>query len=376
LFGTFNYGGASSPFLPWLIVALLLGFFYLSDRTAMVLGVFAANFAVFVTAYFWIGFPEIVTLHELEALGWMSILSATVYMSWMAIYYASVMTMRSELEIEAEHHRKTADNLAETKRRADEASRSKSIFLAKMSHEFRTPLNAIIGYSELVLESIADDKNGSDQTISDLKRVNSSGRHLLALINDILDLSKIESDTVELVKSEFDLGRFAADLVQTVEPMAAKNGNAVELQCPNRVDPTWADETKLRQILLNLLSNACKFTKNGVITLTVKQQKTVDRDWIEFRVADTGIGISAEDLKKLFTNYQQASTRTSRNYGGTGLGLAISQKLSAFMGGNISVASEPGRGSVFTVRLPVEKAPERPSTADVPISAPLTFATA
>ncbi len=374
LFGTFAYGGVSSPFLPWLIVALLLGFFYLSDRTMLVIGLFVANFVAFVAAFLSFGFPEIVPLAELESVGWISILSATVYMSWMAIYYANVMQMRSELEIEVERHRKTAENLAETKRRADEASRAKSIFLAKMSHEFRTPLNAIIGYSELVLETI-DPAPSTEQTISDLSRINASGKHLLALINDILDLSKIEADTFELNATEFDLGQFCNELAQTIEPLAAKNGNTLTLQGIARIGRIVADETKLRQILLNLLSNAAKFTSRGTITLAVKRQHNTDRDWVEFRVLDTGIGISAADQKKLFNNYQQANTSTSRKYGGTGLGLAISQKLSTFMGGSITATSEPGRGLCFTVRVPVTDAAEAPHTSFVELL-PRTLAVA
>ncbi|TBW36120.1 hypothetical protein EYW49_14840 [Siculibacillus lacustris] len=373
LFGTFNYGGVSSPFLPWLSVALLLGFFYLAGRTLIVLGLFAVNFLVFVIAYLHFGFPEIVPLTQLESVGWISILSATVYMSWMAIYYANIMSMRSELEIEMERHRKTTENLVETKSRADDASRAKSIFLAKMSHEFRTPLNAIIGYSELVLETL-EFEAGSPQTVSDLNRINASGKHLLALINDILDLSKIESDTVELTAVEFSLDRFCNDLAQTVEPMVAKNFNTLSLQGVGRLGTVVADETKLRQILLNLLSNAAKFTNRGAVTLGVKRQKISDLDWVEFRVVDTGIGIASTELQKLFANYQQASASTSRKYGGTGLGLAISQRLSAFMGGSIAVTSEPGRGSCFTVRVPVT-GPAEPTSSLFFDSSPKSLAT-
>ena len=352
LFGTFNYGGVSSPFLPWLIVALLLGFFYLAGRTWLVVELFSVNFLGFVVAYFWFGFPEIVPVAQLSSVGWISIFSATIYMSWMAIYYGSVMSMRSELEIEMNRHRNTAENLAETKRLADDASRAKSIFLAKMSHEFRTPLNAIIGYSELVRESL-EDEGASEQTISDLNRINVSGKHLLALINDILDLSKIESDTVELSSIEFDLDRFCTELSQTVEPLVTKNGNILTMQGVGQLGNVVADETKLRQILLNLLSNAAKFTNRGSVKLSARRQNIADLDWLEFRVLDTGIGIASTDLKKLFNNYQQASASTSRKFGGTGLGLAISQKLSSLMGGSIAVTSEPGRGSCFIVRVPV-----------------------
>lgn len=351
LFGAYHYGGVSSPFLPWLIISLLLGFFYLSDRPVLVMGLFTFNLLGFFAAYVLYGFPERVPLSALATLGWISIFSATVYMSWMAVYYASMIAMRSDLEREAERHRTTAVRLQHTKELAEKANRAKSIFLAKMSHELRTPLNAVIGYSEILLEDAEMDGKGEDR-ITDLRRINAAGKHLLSLVTDVLDLSKIESNTMELSVETFDLKRFVDEVVATAQPLMANKQNRLTVDCSDGLGLIATDATKLRQAALNLLSNAAKFTTNGVITLTVHRDKKAAGDWIDIQVRDTGIGIAKTDLPKLFQDFGQATASTSSKFGGTGLGLALSQKLCALMGGGISVDSEPGRGSRFTIRVP------------------------
>jgi signal transduction histidine kinase len=351
LFGSYFYGGVSSPFLPWLIVGLLLAFFYLSERPLLVVGLFSANILVFCLAYFTWGFPELVPQRQLSTVGWISILSATVYMSWMAIYYANMIAMRSDLEREAERHRETAIRLREAKNMADVANRAKSIFLAKMSHELRTPLNAVIGFSEILLEGVELDGENGHKKI-DLQRINSAGKHLLSLVTDVLDLSKIESNFTELKIEEFDLNAMVHEVIANVQPMIAQNGNKLVVKCPSNLGTVSTDPTKLRQISLNLMSNAAKFTENGVIVLSVQRRKGPTGDWIEIHVQDSGIGIAQPDVNRLFQNFGQASAAISGKYGGTGLGLALSQKLCALMGGGISAASELGRGSSFAVRLP------------------------
>ena len=350
LFGAFFYGGVSSPFLPWLLVSLLLGFFYLSERPILVVGLFTFNIGGFAAAYLTYGFPELLSHEQLSMVGWISILSATIYMSWMAIYYANMMSMRSDLEREAERHRETAIRLREAKDMADEANRAKSIFLAKMSHELRTPLNAVIGFSEILLDDVELDGNNTRKKV-DLERINSAGKHLLSLVTDVLDLSKIESNQIDLKIRKFDLNEMVREVVATAGPMVTEHKNKFVVKCPPDLGVVSSDQTKLRQAALNLLSNAAKFTRDGTITLTVQRRKSQAGDWIEIQVQDTGIGIGEADIGRLFQNFSQADRSTSSKYGGTGLGLALSQKLCALMGGGISVKSEVGQGSSFTIRV-------------------------
>jgi GAF domain-containing protein/CheY-like chemotaxis protein len=238
------------------------------------------------------------------------------------------------------------------------ASQHKSTFLANMSHELRTPLNAIIGYSEMLQEDASD--VGAEKLVPDLKKVNAAGKHLLELINSILDLSKIEAGKMELHLEEFSVGRMVEDMAAMVQPLAEKNGNRLEVACDAATGTMHADLTKVRQVLFNLLSNACKFTERGTVSLTVQREDLGDGGWLSFSVKDTGIGLTAEELGRLFQEFSQADTTTTRKYGGTGLGLALSRRLCRLMGGEITVVSEPGQGSTFTVRLPadVERASE------------------
>src|SRR3979409_1134646 len=257
LFGADYYGGVISPFLPWLIISLLLGFFYLSERPILVVGLFTINILGFCCAYLQWGFPELVPLQQLSKVGWISILSATIYMSWMAIYYANMITMRSDLERETELHRETAIRLREAKDMADVANRAKSIFLAKMSHELRTPLNAVIGFMEILLEGVELHGKNKQKKL-DLERINAAGKHLLSLVTDVLDLSKIESNFIELKIEEFDLNEMVREIVANVQPMVAENSNRLVVKCRNDLGIALTDQTKLRQSAPNLMSNAAK----------------------------------------------------------------------------------------------------------------------
>ena len=228
-------------------------------------------------------------------------------------------------------------------RQLAEASQHKSQFLANMSHELRTPLNAIIGVTEMLRE----DAEALKQDTEPLDRVLGAGRHLLALINDILDLSKIEAGRMELHLETFSLVPVIEDVAKTIEPMATKNGNRLVIDCPANLGTIHADQTRFRQSLLNLASNANKFTEKGTITIAAHQGQENGRDWITVAVADTGIGMTSDQMGKLFQEFSQASSATASKYGGTGLGLAISRRFCQMMGGDITVESEPGRGSTM-----------------------------
>jgi CheY-like chemotaxis protein/nitrogen-specific signal transduction histidine kinase len=237
-------------------------------------------------------------------------------------------------------------------RQLEIASQHKSQFLANMSHELRTPLNAIIGVAEMLLED-AQAADQSDQ-VEPLERVVRAGRHLLALINDILDLSKIEAGRMELQLEQFAIAPLVQDVATTIRPIATKSGNQVVVDCPADIGTMRADAMRVRQALLNLASNATKFTEQGVVRIAVERQRRDGADWIHLAISDTGIGMSAEQMGKLFEEFTQADSSTTRKYGGTGLGLAISRRFCRMMGGDITVQSTPGQGSTFTVTLPAE----------------------
>jgi len=241
------------------------------------------------------------------------------------------------------------DEIQDKNRQLAEASEHKSQFLASMSHELRTPLNAIIGLTEMMVTNAA--RFGTEKALEPLRRVNAAGTHLLSLINEILDLSKIEAGKLELNPERINLARLIDEVVGTAGQLAEKNHNRLVVEAQENMGVLTADFMRLKQILLNLLSNACKFTKEGEVALRVR--KVADgREWVELAVADTGIGLTAEQQAKLFQDFTQADSLTARRYGGTGLGLALSRKLARMMGGDVTVTSEPGKGSVFTVRLP------------------------
>ncbi|MBA3762201.1 MAG: response regulator [Chthoniobacterales bacterium] len=231
-----------------------------------------------------------------------------------------------------------------------QANRAKSVFLANMSHELRTPLNAIMGYSEMLQEDAVEQK--LDGFGADLEKINGAGRHLLALINDILDLSKIEAGKMELFLESFDVASMIDEVASTIRPMVEKNANTLHIERAADLGAMHADQIKVRQGLFNLLSNAAKFTHEGSITLQVEREVMESSEWIVFRVTDTGIGLSAEQTGKLFQDFTQADASTTRRFGGTGLGLALTRRFCQIMGGDVTVHSFPGEGSVFTIKLP------------------------
>jgi signal transduction histidine kinase len=239
-------------------------------------------------------------------------------------------------------------------REAQEANRAKSQFLANMSHELRTPLNAIIGYSEMLHEEVED--LGHKEFIADLERIYTAGKHLQSLINDVLDLSKIEAGKMDLYLETFDIQPLIQDVVSTIMPLAEKNANTLTVHSAPALGSMRADQTKVRQSLFNLLSNACKFTEQGTIELESSRAQIEGHAWMVFRVTDTGIGMAPEQTRKLFQAFTQVAASSTRQYEGTGLGLAITQHFCQMMGGDITVDSALGQGSTFTIRLPAEVA--------------------
>jgi signal transduction histidine kinase/CheY-like chemotaxis protein len=356
LWGSYQYGGASSPFLMWFLVVPLLAFFYLgsSHRTRIIIFTqIAVGLAAFYAAFqLENSFPSHIPVQNMVEVGVISAFCAASYVFVMASYYASVVDSQSELVKEVERHERTTAMLTVAKEEAERANGAKSDFLAKMSHELRTPLNAVLGYTEILLEDA--ELEGRGEQISDLQKISAGGKHLLAMVNDILDISKIEAGKMDLNVEKVDLDKLIWEVESTARPLAAKNTNLFVVERSRELGTVWADATKLRQAIFNLLSNSAKFTQNGRITLDAMRERRDDGEWITISVADTGIGISKEQQANLFANFSQASPSIAAKYGGTGLGLSLSQKICRLMGGTITVESEPGKGSRFTIHLPAK----------------------
>jgi signal transduction histidine kinase len=278
--------------------------------------------------------------------------------------YTGIFSLRTHIEakqvLRAQRDLKaTNDRIAEQNQHieharelAESANRAKTTFLMHMSHELRTPLNAIIGYSEMLEEDISGP--AATEQRDDLRKIRTAGRHLLGLIDDILDISRIEAGKVELHIEPFDLRDLLDEVVSSVQPMMTKNANKLTIDSDPSPREMRADRKRLQQVLLNLLSNAAKFTTRGEVVMTVKRVRHGEADLVEFAVLDNGIGIEAAKMAKLFQPFVQADSTSTRRYGGSGLGLAISRRLCELMGGDIEVRSEPGRSTCFTVTLPAQ----------------------
>jgi signal transduction histidine kinase len=270
---------------------------------------------------------------------------------------------RDELGALAANVNRMSEELGRLYEQLESFSKNKSQFLASMSHELRTPLNAIIGLSDMLVKDAA--RFGTEKAAEPLQRVHRAGTHLLGLVNQVLDLSKIEAGKLELSPEQVNLVPLIDDVAGTARQLAEQKSNRLSVDYPRDLGSLMVDPMRLRQILLNLLSNACKFTERGQVSLKVRRATLDGGSWIEFAVADTGIGMTSEQRAKLFEEFSQAEATTARRYGGTGLGLAITRKLCRMMGGDVTVTSELGKGSVFIIRLPAGTV--APAASDEPV---------
>jgi signal transduction histidine kinase len=355
LWSCYFYGGVTSPTLAWVLVIPLLAFFYLGSSKSLriaVMTLFAANVAIFGVFYFF-GFHvnSSIPVAAMQGLGLVSTSAAAVYVAMMALYYAKILASQSELESEMRQHVATASALRAATEEAERASAAKAEFLAKMSHELRTPLNAVIGYSQILLEDAQLESD--DASIADLTKIHTAGQHLLKLVNEILDLSKIEAGRMELDLQETDLTELLLDISEDAKPAAANNGNEFVSDIPLNLGTALCDADKFRNMAGQLLDNAAKFTHNGKIRLAAKREVDETVDQLVVDVIDTGIGIALGELTNLFEKFTVVDDSSTSKYGGTGLGLALSQKLCKLMGGEVSVESELGKGSRFTIRMPL-----------------------
>ncbi len=246
------------------------------------------------------------------------------------------------------HFKRKEELITQEKEAAEAVAKARAEFLAGMAHELRTPLNAIIGYSEMLSSDLESEEDNS----KDLGKITQAGKYLLELINDVLDLSKLDADKMPLYLEKFELMPLVQEVITTIMPLAEKNNNSLNVENLESITEMYADQMKVKQILYNLLSNACKFTESGHITLRLQSYEQNAQIWITFEIVDTGIGITEEQMNNIFEKYTQASIDTSKHYGGTGLGLTISQQFCQMMGGNITVTSEDGQGSTFSVHIP------------------------
>jgi signal transduction histidine kinase len=355
LWSCYFYGGVTSPTLAWVLVIPLLAFFYLGSSSKLRLIVeimFAVNVAVFGFFYF-LGFHinNSLPVAAMQGLGLVSTTAAALYVAMMALYYAQIQASHSELEGEMRQHMATATALRAATEEAERAGAAKADFLAKMSHELRTPLNAVIGYSQILLEDA--EIEGDRASVADLTKIHLAGQHLLKLVNEILDLSKIEAGKMELDLEEVDIGELLDEIAESARAAAVSNGNEFACVISPYLGMALCDAGRFRNMVGQLLDNAAKFTQNGKVEIIANRVPDTDGDQLVVDVIDTGIGIAPDQITHLFEKFTVADDSSTSKYGGTGLGLALSQKLCRLMGGEITVESALGKGSRFTIRIPL-----------------------
>ena len=357
LWSCYFYGGVTSPTLSWVLTIPLLAFFYIGPHSRLkyvLLGLFFLNFVAFTAVY--VLDPtggKHLPLQSLQGLGLVSTTCTGIYVMMMAIYYAKILASGAELEAEARQHLATSVALREAAVEAERAGTAKTEFLAKTSHELRTPLSAVLGYSKLMLEEAVDE--GDTHSVPDLENIYSAGQHLLKLINEILDLAKLEAGRMDLFVEDCDPGSVVGDIVQDYSEAARKRGTEIVLDLARSPKACLCDIQKVEETVGQLLDNAVKFTENGKITVSVEQEVTDQGADLVIAVRDTGAGIAPEVIPALFEHFTVSDDSSSSKYGGTGLGLALCQRYSRLMGGDIFVESAVGQGTCFTVKLPLKQ---------------------
>jgi signal transduction histidine kinase len=353
LWSCYFYGGVSSPTLAWVLTIPLLAFFYLGSAPKLrfiVFGLIAANFAGFYGLHL-LGHEPVndTPRASLQVLGIISTVAAAGYVAMMATYYARILASGVELEAEMKRHLITASELRTATAEADRANVAKSEFVARMGHELRTPLNAVIGYSQMLLE----DNDGDEAEAQDLNKIHTAGQYLLKLVDEVLDLSKIDAGKMQLLPAETPLAPYLGFVVEEYREKAEANRNTIEACIPEDLGSIVCDQDRVRQALGHLLDNAAKFTEDGKITVTAERRFDLEGERVAIRVEDTGIGISEENQAHLFEYFTAgADDASASKYGGTGLGLALACKLCRLMGGDIEAESTLGVGSAFTLILP------------------------
>jgi signal transduction histidine kinase len=355
LWSCYFYGGVHSPTLPWVLTIPLLAFFYIGPASPLrfpLLALFVVNVAVFGFLYSYPqDSPKALPAEALQGLGLVSTFATAVYVAMMAIYFSKILASGAELESEMKQHLATAAELRRATSEAERASAAKTEFLARMSHELRTPLHSVIGYSELMLDTMRDE----DHVAQDLKKIHSAGLHLLKLIEEILDLSKIEAGKMDLFVESIDLRAIIETVAADCQALIDKNQNALMIECSASIGEIKCDADKLRKALSQLVDNAAKFTASGLIVVSASRERSPDKDELILKISDTGCGISADKIPTLFDTFTAAGDMSASKYGSTGLGLALTQKFCWIMGGEISVSSKPALGTTFTVRLPADQ---------------------
>ncbi|MCE4224388.1 HAMP domain-containing histidine kinase [Methylobacterium sp. C25] len=369
LWVTYFYGGSTSPFLTWMITIPLLAFFYVGDSRAMRLAIIVllgVNAIGFYAVYHLFDAPAHgISTVAMQRLGLLSTAAIALYVTMMALYYAKALASQAELESVMRSHRATASALKQAALQSERASVAKVEFVAKMSHELRTPLNAIIGYSQMLIEEAEGEQE--DEDFVDLQRIQSAGQHLLKLVNQILELAKIDSGRMEVFNESLSVAEIVEGLVNGLRAGATERGNTLTVALAPEIGTITGDRMKIENALSQVLHNAIKYTENGAITVIGERVAAPAGEMLRIAVQDTGIGIAAEQVPHLFEQFADSDEQTATKYGGTGLGLALARKLTRLMHGDIVVETELGRGSLFTVTLPVAPpAAAKPQPSSVP----------